>query len=90
MARGRAKPSDLVKLWVIEFVVVAGAIYSSRRQSGATLCGVAGSNPQRDLFDCFTGSLARMVLPWAIGGSVLIGAMALILTIAFAVRRRRA
>jgi hypothetical protein len=90
MTRGRAKASDLVKLWVIELVVVVGAIYSSRQQGGAALCGATGSNPQRDMFDCFTGSLARMVLPWAIGGSILIGTMALILTVAYAVRRRAA
>lgn len=89
MARGRVRGSDLVKLWVIETVVIVGAIYSGGRQGSAELCGAVGSNPQRDLLDCFTGSLARMVLPWAIGGSVVIGAMALLLSVVYAARRRR-
>lgn len=89
MPRSRVKGSDLVKLWAIEIVVIVGAIYSGGRQGSAELCGGAGSNPQSDLFNCFTGSLAHMILPWAIGGSVLIGAMALLLSIVYAVRRRR-
>lgn len=88
MSRRGAKASDLVKLWIIEGIVVAAAIYSESTQSGAALCGSVGSNPQQVMLDCFTGSIARMLFPWAVGGAVLIGAMALALTVAYRIRRR--
>lgn len=90
MARRQARASDLLKLWLIELVVIVGAVYSSIRQASAELCGVSGSDARGNLFECFTGSLARMVLPWAVGGSILIGCMALILSVVYVLGRRSA
>lgn len=87
MARGGAKTSDLVKLWFIEILVIAGAIYTGSKQSTAAACGTVGANPQRAVLDCFTASLAHVVFPWAVGGAVLIGVMTLILTVLHAARR---
>ena len=88
MARGGAKTSDLVRLWFIEILLIAGAIYSGSRQSGAAVCGTVGTNPSDGMLDCYTGSIAHVVFPWTVGGAVLIGAMTLIFTVIHAVRRR--
>jgi hypothetical protein len=88
MSRGRATTSDLIKLWVIDVIIIAGAVYAGNQQHGAAICGVSTTDPQGGVFSCFIGSLARMLFPWLVGGAVIIGAMTLILTIVHMFRRR--
>ncbi len=88
MSRGKAQPIDLVKLWVIEIVVIAGAIYAGSQQSYAALCGKSSATPTQALQNCFTGSLSHMLFPWLVGASILIGLFAAIGTVALAMRSR--
>lgn len=73
--------SDLAKLWVIEVIVIAGAIYANAQQSKAALCTQSGTTPPMTVQGCFSGSLSHMVFPWLVGGALLIGALAFIATL---------
>lgn len=79
--------SDLAKLWLLEVFIIAGAFYANMQQSKAALCTATGTNPTTRVQGCFTGSLAHTVLPWLVGGALLVGAFALIGTLIHALRR---